>query len=184
MLKCSIFLTSPELRRPLHCPEEALQLLERVLGTFFLEEMAAIKAAPGNSRGRFHPPGRKDVPQRPYGSPCPPEGVNRCHDLVAARDLRRSCGSNHRILAGPVRRPRNAPRASVPLCARSRESRGTHAEGARAVLRLCEKQGWSLRSCEPQCAESRVDASLRYPLTASVAARAKDMLFMSTDCSD
>jgi hypothetical protein len=32
----------------LHCAEEVLQFLEGFLGTFFLQEMAAIETAPGN----------------------------------------------------------------------------------------------------------------------------------------
>ena len=35
-------------RWTLHGAEEALQFLEGLLGTFFLQEMAAIETAPGN----------------------------------------------------------------------------------------------------------------------------------------
>src|SRR5579864_1231936 len=48
-----------------------------------------------------------------------------------------------------------------------------HAEGALVVRRLYAKQGWSLRWCEPQPAQSPEKASPRHPSTASAAVRAK-----------
>src|ERR1700722_4684458 len=50
--------------------------------------MATIETPTGNRCARFRPPGRKDVPQLPYAVFCPPEGVNRCHDLLARAVIR------------------------------------------------------------------------------------------------
>jgi hypothetical protein len=72
----------------LHCAEEVLHFLEGFLGTCSLREIGRKRDCPGNGGGRFRPPGRKDVPQRPHGSFCTPGGVNRRHDLLASRVIR------------------------------------------------------------------------------------------------
>jgi hypothetical protein len=118
LLKCN---TLCKARRPLltlRCPEEVLQFLESFLGTFFLEEMAAIETAPGNRRARFRPPGREDVPQLPYGVFCPPKGVNRCHDLVARVvirfvHLKADICRRSKILAPAMNRRRAAEAAAI-----------------------------------------------------------------------
>jgi len=80
--------------------------------------MPAIEATPGNRRSRFRPPGREDVPRLPYGVVCPPEGVNRCYDLVARTvirpiHLKADIRGRSHILAPAVNRRRAAEAAAI-----------------------------------------------------------------------
>src|SRR6267378_1054690 len=125
--------------------EEMPQFLEGFLGTFFLEEMAAIETAPGNSRARFRPPGREDVPELPYAVFCPPEGVNRrlylvTRPVICFVHLKIDISSRSEILARGMNRGRGAEAAPILAHCFRREGSGRLVQHAKhfseIVLRI------------------------------------------------
>src|SRR6478752_5540947 len=80
--------------------------------------MATIETVPSNRRGRSCLPGRKDVPFLSYCIFCPPQDVNRRHDLVARTFIRcvhfkiDTCGRSE-ILARSMNRRRAAEAATI-----------------------------------------------------------------------
>jgi hypothetical protein len=125
--------------RPYTVPKK-LQFLEGFLGRSCCRKWPQPRLRPVTVESRFRPPGRKAVPHRPYGSFCSPEGVNRCHDLVARTVIRivhlkidvRRCSE---ILARGMNRRRAAEAATIPPCF-GRESSRRLIQHTKAIFQI------------------------------------------------